>query len=92
MDQEEFYTKLKKTLEETTVFPTKYVFKFIVPSDMKIIKEVENLFNHLGAVIEKKASKNGKYTGITIQVEMKSPDRIIQKYQEAGRIEGIISL
>jgi len=92
MDQEEFYTKLKKTLEETTVFPTKYVFKFIVSSDMKIIKEVENLFNHLGAVIEKKASKNGKYTAITIQVEMKSSDRIIQKYQEAGRIEGIISL
>jgi len=92
MDQEEFYTKLKKTLEETTVFPTKYVFKFIVPAVLNNIVEVENLFNHLGAVIEKKVSKNGNYTSISIQVEMKSPDQIIQKYQEAGKIEGIISL
>lgn len=92
MDQEEFYTKLKKTLEETSVFPTKYVFKFIVPSVLKNIGEVENLFNHLGAVIDKKVSKNGNYTSITIHVEMKSPEQIIQKYQEAGKIEGIISL
>lgn len=88
----QFYKKLKKNLKKDTSFPTKYLFKFIVPSDEDKIKQVEELFNHLGAVINKKVSKTGKYTSVSIHVVMKKADDIIHKYQAAEKIEGIISL
>ena len=37
-DKKEFYKNLKKTLEETTTFPDKYLYKFIVPSDDAKVK------------------------------------------------------
>lgn len=91
-DKEAFYAKLKKELNETTKFPAKYLYKFIVPSIGDQVKQVEDLFNFEGAVIDKKASKTGKFTSVSIQVVMKSADAVIEKYIEAGKIEGIISL
>ena len=88
----EFYKKLKKKLKKDTSFPTKYLFKFIVPSDVERIDQIENLFNFTGAVINKNTSKTGKYTSVSIHVIMKKADDIIIKYQQAEKIEGIISL
>tara|TARA_R110001583_G_scaffold17310_14_gene70214 strand:- start:6354 stop:6635 length:282 start_codon:yes stop_codon:yes gene_type:complete len=88
----EFYKKLKKKLKKDTSFPTKYLFKFIVPSDLEKIDQIEELFNFTGAVINKKTSKTGKYTSVSIHVIMKKADDIIIKYQQAEKIEGIISL
>ncbi|REE81900.1 hypothetical protein BX611_1441 [Lutibacter oceani] len=88
----QFYKKLKKKLKQDTSFPTKYLFKFIVPSDTSKIDQVENLFNYEGAVINKKTSKTGKYTSVSIHIVMKKADDIILKYQLAEKIEGIISL
>ncbi len=87
-----FYEKLKKSLEETTTFPTSYLFKFIIPSDDKKFKKIEGIFDNLGAVIDTKPSSGGKYTSISIQVKMPSADAIIAKYQEVGKVEGVISL
>jgi hypothetical protein len=93
MDKEtEFYEKLKKSLEETTTFPTQYLFKFIIPSDNKKFKEIEDVFNNLGAVINSKPSSGGKYTSISVHVKMNNADEIIAKYQEVGKVEGVISL
>lgn len=88
----EFYKKLKVQLEETTVFPSKYLFKFIVPTDEEKIEEIESTFNHSGAVINRKRSKNGKYTSVSVLVQMANADSIITKYKEVSRVEGIISL
>lgn len=90
--KEDFYTNLKTKLEETTTFPTKYMFKFIIPSDKSKLIAIENMFNYLGAVINTKKSKSAKYTSITILVMMKNVDEIIKKYNEADTIDGIISL
>ncbi|RPE00831.1 DUF493 family protein [Aureibaculum marinum] len=90
--QIEFYKKLKHSLEETTDFPTKYMYKFIIPEDESKVLEIENIFNHTGAVIEKKSSKTGKYISLTILVQMDSADAIIEKYQEVAKVEGVISL
>lgn len=87
-----FYKKLKGELEKTTKFPTNYMFKFIVASDEKKIKQVEDIFDFTGAVIKTKSSKTNKFTSITIEVKMKSADDVIQKYKEAEVVEGIISL
>jgi uncharacterized protein len=91
---EEFYKKLKSQLEDMTIFPSLYLYKFIVPSmdnDNKV-KEVSDKFNNIGATIKTKKSKNGKYTSLSIEVKMKSADAIINKYKEVTVVEGIISL
>ena len=77
---------------ETTEFPTKYMYKFIIPSEDHKFKQIENIFDNLGAVINSKPSKTGKYISLTILVNMKSPDDIIEKYKEVSKVEGVISL
>ncbi|NJX15663.1 DUF493 family protein [Tamlana crocina] len=92
-NSEEFYKKLKAQLQDTAMWPSEYLYKFIVISDTAKIKQIENLFNNLGAVISTTESKNGKYTSVSINVRMKNPDAVITKYKEvAEKVEGVISL
>ncbi|WP_452220924.1 DUF493 family protein [Lacinutrix salivirga] len=89
----EFYAKLKVQLYETTSWPSEYLYKFIVISKGDKVKEIESLFNNMGAVITTKESKNGKYTSVSVNVRMKDPDVVIKKYLEvAENVEGVISL
>jgi putative lipoic acid-binding regulatory protein len=90
--EKEFYQKLKISLEETTEFPSRYMYKFIIPSDDEKFKEIEKIFDNTGAVITSKKSKSDKYTSLTILVDMKSSDDVITKYKEVSVVEGIISL
>jgi hypothetical protein len=39
---EEFYTRLREELNNTSTWPGEYLYKFIVPTDPKKIEEVEN--------------------------------------------------
>lgn len=90
---EAFYKKLKSQLHETSSWPSEYLYKFIVPTDHKKIIQIENLFNNLGAVITTKESGKGTYTSVSINVHLKDPDAVIEKYKEvAENIEGVISL
>jgi putative lipoic acid-binding regulatory protein len=90
---DEFYDKLKSQLYDTALWPTEYLYKFIVVSNSTGIKEIEDLFNDLGAVINTKESKNGKYTSISINVRMRNPEAVIAKYKEvAENVDGVISL
>ncbi|KAA5824779.1 DUF493 domain-containing protein [Algibacter amylolyticus] len=92
-NSEEFYKKLKSQLLDTSLWPSEYLYKFIVISDKEKIEQIETIFNYLGAVIETKESKNGKYTSVSINVTMKNPDAVINKYKEvAEKVEGVISL
>ena len=90
---EEFYAKLKGQLEESTTWPSAYLYKFIVKTDPETIDKVEQIFNHAGAVITKSTSKTKKYTSVSINVVMKNPDAVIAKYKEvASKVEDVISL
>lgn len=89
---EEFYIRLKDELTNTSIWPSEYLYKFIVPSDKEKIETVEAEFNNMGAVIKSQKSKTGKYTSISISVQMKNPDHVIEKYKKMSSIEGIISL
>ena len=89
---EEFYIRLKEELSNTSAWPSEYLYKFIVPTSPKTIEEVENAFDNIGAVIQTKQSKNAKYTSVSINVMMESPEHVIEKYIEVSSIEGIISL
>ena len=90
--EEDFYNKLKLSLDETTTFPSEYMFKFIIPSSKEKFSQIENIFNHSGAVINSKHSKTGKYNSITVMVVMKNSEEIISKYKEVSVVEGVISL
>lgn len=89
---EEFYIRLREELQNTSEWPSEYLFKFIVPTEPKKIEEVENAFDNLGAVIQTNQSKTGKYTSVSVNVMMASPDDVVQKYIDVSSIEGIISL
>jgi putative lipoic acid-binding regulatory protein len=90
---EAFYNKLKEQLNDTALWPTEYLYKFIIKTEVSKIEQVEVIFNNTGAVINTKASKNAKYTSISINVTMENPDAVILKYKEVGeKIEGVISL
>jgi uncharacterized protein len=88
----EFYARLKEELDTANVWPAKYLYKFIVPTEKEKIQTVENAFDQMGAVIDTRQSKTGKFTSISINVQMPSADSIIKKYQEVSTVEGIISL
>lgn len=90
---EEFYNKLRDQLYETSNWPSEYLYKFIVPTTLDKIKKIEDLFDNLGAVINTIESKNGKYTSVSINVQMDDPDAVILKYKEVAlHVEGVISL
>jgi putative lipoic acid-binding regulatory protein len=91
-DKNTFYTKLKVQLEDTTKFPTDYMYKFIVPSDENQVKEVEGLFNNKGADIKTKSSKTGKYISLSIVLKIESANKVIEYYKKVEKIKGIISL
>ena len=89
---EEFYNRLREELNNTSTWPGEYLYKFIVPTDPKKIEQVENAFDNIGAVIHTNKSKTGKYTSVSINVMMESPESVVEKYIEVSNIEGIISL
>lgn len=89
---EAFYGRLKAQLEESTKWPSNYLYKFIVKTNEDKVKEVHKVFDNTGAVINSKQSKNGKYTSLSITVNLKNADAVIEKYVEVGKIEGVISL
>ncbi|RXJ50240.1 DUF493 family protein [Gelidibacter gilvus] len=92
-NQDEFYDKLRSQLYATASWPSEYLYKFIVLSDNRKIAEIENIFDNMGAVIKTKPSKNGKYTSVSINLQMLTPEHVIEKYKEVTeKVEGVISL
>lgn len=84
MSREQF----KEQLDNEYSWPALYMFKFIVPNEQE--GEVKALFPY--NELTSKASKNGKYISVTAQVMMNSSEAIVQIYEKAYKIEGIISL
>ncbi len=89
---EEFYNRLQEQLRESTSWPSDYLYKFIVESNAEKIARIHEIFNNTGAVIELKQSKKGKYTSVSVTVNLKNPEAVIEKYKEVGKVEGVISL
>lgn len=89
---EEFYSRLKVELMNSQSWPSDYLYKFIVPTDPEKIERINRIFDNTGAVIESRQSRKGKYTSISITVNLRDPDEVIDKYKEVGEVEGVISL
>ena len=89
---EEFYTRLKVELDMSNTWPALYLFKFIVPSEADNVARVELAFDCMGAVIKTTKSKTGKFTSLSVDVQVKDSQEIIDKYLEVSTIKGIVSL
>jgi len=82
------YARFKEKLDNNHIWPSIYMFKFIVPTGRE--EEINRLFpkNQLSS----RYSKNGKYISITAQVMMQSSDEVIRVYERAHHVEGVIAL
>ena len=78
----------KEKLEEQYSWPAVYMFKFIVPEK----KEAEVIKLFPNDDLKKKSSSGGKYISFTATRMMQSSDEIINIYNKANNIEGIIAL
>ena len=86
------FDELRKKLEESIVsFPYIYMFKFIIKSDNKTLALVEVIFDSDAEIIQKQ-STNGNYISITVKQVVLSVDEIIDVYEKAAAIEGVMSL
>lgn len=91
-DKESFYKKLKNQLDETTPFPSDYMYKFIVPSEGNQLNQIQKIFDHKNAVITKRKSKTGKYISVSIVINLINSNAVISYYKKTEKIKGIISL
>jgi uncharacterized protein len=78
----------KEKLDRHYAWPSLYVFKFIVPKGKE--EEVKKLFPQHDA--SEKFSSEGNYASITIRMMMPSSEAVIEIYQQASAIEGLIAL
>jgi putative lipoic acid-binding regulatory protein len=91
-DTAAFYKRLEESLKNDTTWPAVYLYKFIVPTSPEKIAEIKTIFNDVNAEISSRDSSKGTYTSISINVRMKSPEAVIEKYKKVSKVEGVISL
>lgn len=78
----------KEQLDAQSSFPILYMFKFIVPNGKE---------NEIAAILPNnkmtlKTSSKGTYVSATIKAMMPSSDAILEVYDKAAEVEGVISL
>ena len=78
----------KEKLESFGTFPMPYLFKFIVPFGKE--SEIAAIFPKEEVVL--KPSSGGTYISITIHMQVDSADQVIELYEMAAQIDGVISL
>lgn len=85
------FTELKKKLEESGDWPRVYFFKFIIPSSNEKLAKVEALFGSEAQVSIKQSTK-GNYVSVSAKELMLTADRVIERYEKAAEIEGLMAL
>lgn len=89
---EMFLRSLEDKLNQTTEWPSVYMFKFIVPAGNRNIAVIEAMYGDEAQIFTKE-SRGGKYISITIKVVMLNAKEIIDKYRSAAlEIDGLIAL
>ena len=78
----------KEKLASFGTFPMLYLFKFIVPYGKE--GEIAAIFPEEEVIL--KPSSGGKYISTTIHMLVQNADQIIDLYEKAACIEGVISL
>lgn len=72
-------------------WPDVYLFKFIVSNEPEMLARAMGLFSDT-AEVTLHESKNGNYVSISAKEVMTDVDSIIERYERAAEIKGMISL
>jgi len=91
-EEKAFYERLKEQLDDTTEFPSLYLYKFIVPTSGDKVDQVISFFDNTGAVVNTKTSSKGNFTSVSIELTMESSQAVIDTYKAVSVVEGVISL
>ncbi len=87
-----FYDRLKEELEKNAEWPTKYMYKFIMPNKEENEQKVADRFQGQNIDLKKNFSKTGKYISVTVVTEEKNPEAVINRYKSMEDIEGLVAL
>jgi len=82
------FAAFKEKLDKEHKWPSSYMFKFIVPKSKTI--EFKEVF--VKESFQSKESKAGNYTSFTMNKILNSSDEVVEVYQMAKKIEGLIAL
>jgi uncharacterized protein len=85
---EDNYSTFRERLNNNHIWPSLYMFKFIVPKGKEM--EISKLFPK--NEVETKESSSGNYISLTTKVMISSSDEVIRIYEEAQKVEGVIAL
>lgn len=84
------FDKLKEQLA-LQEWPDVYLFKFIVPNTPEMLAKATSLFGeHVELAFHE--SKTGKYVSVSAKEMMLDVDSIIEVYERAALIKGLIAL
>ena len=91
MLSQEVRQRLKARLEEVHEWPGLYMFKFIFEPNEERISRINALFSEESEIL-RKYSTGGKYLSLTVTEVMISSDDVIDRYDKASEVEGVIVL
>ncbi|BDQ36117.1 hypothetical protein SYK_04770 [Pseudodesulfovibrio nedwellii] len=80
--------QFKQALDGHHQWPCPYVYKFIVPAGN--LDQFKELFPK--EELKLRQSKTGKYTSITMISTMYSSDHVMEIYEKAAQVPGLMSL
>jgi len=84
------FDKLKEQLE-LEEWPNLYLFKFIMPSENEKIAKITKLFNE-DSDMTIRPSRNGNFTSISVKEVMINSESVIEVYEKASLVKGVIIL
>ncbi len=90
MDEDQV-NRLRDRLNEIHRWPSKFMYKFILPNDEERVSKLKLIFGE-SAEFRTRMSEKGNYISVTVFEMMLSADDIFDRYRKAGTIPGIISL
>ena len=80
---------LKSLLDQHYQFPCCYTFKFVLDAQRRA--EVVGLLGE-ASIVKERLGQTGKYLGLTFSRTVESSDEVVDIYQKAALIDGIIAL
>ena len=83
--------KFRELLEDNEQWPLLYYFKFIVQNNQEKLDKVKQLFTDPSAITYK-TSRDIRFIGMSCKQWMPDPDSIIEIYEKASTVDGLIAL
>lgn len=83
-----WWQRFRELLDDQNEWPSEYLFKFIVPRASQAL--LEAVFGD--EPFKVRASSKGNYVSVTASLLMQSSDQVVELYQRAAKIPGVVSL